>query len=261
MPTNRLMLTALGGWLDSRVFFDTLPDGGLTIEEWKHRAALGRDHEVKVVYSGFLLPFGHKASLIKLTERKLAPGTGGTAAYLFQRMFIAVREPEKRFRTDSRVVDGRRLNLVMPFVTVRILTRVTPMLDEPQSLVGGGGGFIFEPHVLDAPFLFKLVAVDLENNIVEFSAPLVFMERDRNEGNLLDAAPRRIQHQLRGPPRVRSTRPARRICGERAAGRHDPLDPVGDLRCEDGAVPQIASAGRAALRAAAQAKPRPSFRR
>lgn len=188
VPTNRLMLTALGGWLDSRVFFDTLPDGGLTIEEWKHRAALGRDHEVKVVYSGFLLPFGHKASLIKLTERKLAPGTGGTAAYLFQRMFIAVREPEKRFRTDSRVVDGRRLNLVMPFVTVRILTRVTPMLDEPQSLVGGGGGFIFEPHVLDAPFLFKLVAVDLENNIVEFSAPLVFMERDRNEGNLLDAA-------------------------------------------------------------------------
>ena len=52
VPANRLMLTALGGWLDSRVFFDTLPDGGLTIEEWKHRAALGRDHEVKVVYSG-----------------------------------------------------------------------------------------------------------------------------------------------------------------------------------------------------------------
>jgi hypothetical protein len=53
VPTNRLMLTAQGGWLDSRVQFPTLPDGGLTIEEWKHRAALGRDHEVKVVYAGF----------------------------------------------------------------------------------------------------------------------------------------------------------------------------------------------------------------
>ena len=68
------MLTALGGWLDSRVLFETLPDGGLTIEEWKHRAALGRDHEVKVVYAGFLLPFGHRASLVKITERKFAPG-------------------------------------------------------------------------------------------------------------------------------------------------------------------------------------------
>jgi hypothetical protein len=183
VPTNRLMLTALGAWLDSRVQFPTLPDGGLTIEEWKHRAALGRDHEVKVVYAGFLLPFGHRASLVKVTERKFADGLGGTAAYLFQRMFIIVREPEKRFRADSRHLpqpDGRRLDLVMPFSTVRILTRVTPQIDPPANLASSGG-FLFEPFVLDAPFLFKILAVDLENNVVEFSAPLVFMERDHNE--------------------------------------------------------------------------------
>jgi hypothetical protein len=69
--TNRLMLSALGGWLDSRVEFDTLPDGQLTIQEWKHRAGMGRDHYVKVVYAGFLLPFGHRASLVKITERKI----------------------------------------------------------------------------------------------------------------------------------------------------------------------------------------------
>lgn len=182
VPTNRLMLTALGGWLDSRVMFQTLPDGGLTIEEWKHRAALGRDHEVKVVYAGFLLPFGHKASLVKVTERKLKDGPAGTTAYLFQRMFIIVREPEKQFRTDGRNLpdpDGRRLDLAMPFGTVRILTRVTPPIDKPANLAGGG--FLFEPYVAGAPFLFKIVAVDLEHNIVEFSAPLVFMERDHNE--------------------------------------------------------------------------------
>ena len=189
VPTNRLMLTALGGWLDSRVEFPTLPDGGLTIEEWKHRAALGRDHQVKVVYAGFLLPFGHKASLVKITERKFPDGKGEAPAFLFQRMFIIVREPDKQFRQDTRSIAGvGRLDLVMPFGSVRILTRVTPPLDKPQSLAASGG-FLFEPHVLNAPFLFKLTAVDLENNIVEFAAPLVFMERDHNDpaGGLADA--------------------------------------------------------------------------
>lgn len=183
VSTNRLMLTALGAWLDSRVFLDTLPDGGLTIEEWKHRAALGRDHEVKVVYSGFLLPFGHKASLVKVTERKFAAGPGGTTAYLFQRMFIIVREQEKQFRTDTRTLpDGRRIDLVMPLGTVRILTRVTPPLDAPENLEPKvASGHLFQPGVLNAPFLFKIVAVDLESNVLEFSAPLVFMERDHND--------------------------------------------------------------------------------
>lgn len=190
---GRLMLTALGGWLDSTVTFPTLPDGGLTIEEWKHRAALGRDHQVKVVYAGFLLPFGHKASLVKITERKFADGPSGTTAYLFQRMYLVVREPEKNFRKDPRALpDGRRLDLVMPFSAVRIETRVTPPLDPPERISAAtGSGLLFEPHVLKAPFLFKMTAVDLEGNIAEFSAPLVFMERDLNTQaalqNALDA--------------------------------------------------------------------------
>ncbi|HUR22618.1 MAG TPA: hypothetical protein VMZ73_01980 [Acidimicrobiales bacterium] len=189
VPTNRLMLTALGGWLDSRVQFPTLPDGGLTIEEWKHRAALGRDHEVKVVYAGFLMPFGHRASLVKITERKIKPGVGGEAAYLFQRMFLIVREPERKFRTDStKLPDDRRLDMVMPLGTVRILTSVTPPLDPPTNLVGYGG-LVFQPSVAGSRFDFKLVAVDLEGNVVEFAAPLVFMERDHNDpGAILDEA-------------------------------------------------------------------------
>jgi hypothetical protein len=190
VPTKRLMLTALGGWLDSRVQFPTLPDGGLTIEEWKHRAALGRDHEVKVVYAGFLMPFGHRASLVKVTERKIKPGLGGEAAYLFQRMFLIVREPEKKFRADSRALpDGRRLDMVMPLGTVRILTSVTPPLDPPTNLVGYGG-LVFQPSVAGSRFDFKIVAVDLEGNVVEFAAPLVFMERDHNDpaGTILDDA-------------------------------------------------------------------------
>src|SRR5207253_1364944 len=39
VPADRLMVSALGGWLHSQLSVPTLPDGGLTIEEWKHRAA------------------------------------------------------------------------------------------------------------------------------------------------------------------------------------------------------------------------------
>ena len=70
---NRLMLTSLGAWMNIRGFWD--PDKGtdLSVEEWKHRGTMGRDHYVKVVYKGYLYPFGHKASLVKVTERKFHP--------------------------------------------------------------------------------------------------------------------------------------------------------------------------------------------
>ena len=96
------MLTSLGGWLSSQVMIPELPDGPFTIQEWKHRATMARDHEVKVVYAGFLWPFGHKASLVKVTERKFAPTQPGNPAYLFQRMFIIVREPTRTYTDDAR---------------------------------------------------------------------------------------------------------------------------------------------------------------
>lgn len=188
VPVSRLMLSTLGGWLDSRVVFDTLPEPtGLSIKEWKHMAGLGRDHSVKVVYAGFLLPFGHKAVLVKLTERKFAADKPGRPAYLFQREFLVVQEPEKGY--TSTVDLGRwptqatpplgRADRVMPFATVRILTGTTPDLEQSPAL-GSGPGRMFVPRVAGAPFPFKLVAADREGNLVEFSAPLVFMERGRN---------------------------------------------------------------------------------
>jgi hypothetical protein len=187
VPVEQMMLSSLGGWLKSRVEFPTLPDPSpLSIEEWKHRAGMGRDHEVKVVYAGFLLPFGHKASLVKLTERKIAKGPNGPVAYLFQRMFIVVREVEKQF-TSSVVLNGdTRSDLAMPLTTVRILTAVTPDLDDPVLHNLSSNGFLFVPYVGGTQFPFKLVAVDVEGTMVEFRAPLCFMERGLNDASFTD---------------------------------------------------------------------------
>src|SRR5205823_1485935 len=72
----------------------------LDLSEWVHIAAQGRDHYVRIVYEGHLYPFGHRAALIKITERKFRdaplPDGGSTpVAQMIQREYIVVREPEK----------------------------------------------------------------------------------------------------------------------------------------------------------------------
>ena len=66
---HRLHLSALGALLDAEGAWSTRPEL-VDVQEWRHQATLGRDHYVRVVYAGFLWPFGHAASLIKVTERK-----------------------------------------------------------------------------------------------------------------------------------------------------------------------------------------------
>jgi len=71
VKVNRLMLSPLGAWLDlmGDWSWKTFPYP-LNISQWRHRGTQGRDHYVRVVYEGFLFPFGHRASLVKITERK-----------------------------------------------------------------------------------------------------------------------------------------------------------------------------------------------
>jgi len=168
---ERLMLSTLGGWLTS-AFNTTPPRGNTTIEEWVHRAALGRDSFVKVVYAGFLLPFGHRASLVKVTERKVKSGI----AYLFQRMYVVVREPMRSYGAT----DDPQYDLTMPFTSVRIVTESTPDLDPPADRSPSIAGFMFSPTIDGQAFRFKMLGVDLVGRLIEFDGPLVFAEYDHN---------------------------------------------------------------------------------
>lgn len=188
VSVNNLMLTALGGWLDSDVRF-AVTSTDLTLEQWRHRATMGRDHYVKVVYSGLLHPFGHRASLVKVTERKVA--AGDDHAVLYQRLFVVVRQPERTFGSTGTASQKNR----MPFTWVRILTASTPALALPRKLPkddGAGTGQMFMPEIVEtettgkkplaqgvAPFRFRVLARDLDNHLLEFEGPMVFIEDSR----------------------------------------------------------------------------------
>jgi len=172
---DRLMLTPLGVWMNTQ-YAKELPVGkGLSVEAWRHEAVMGRDQYVQVVYKGYLFPFGHRASLIKVTERKFHTERTGRIAYLRQRMFIVVREPEKTYPAFGEPNDGRR----MPLRRVRITTLVTPNLDKPEdSKVPGTGPSpqsAFWVRVANQDFRFQITAEDWDGQECDFSIPLIFI--------------------------------------------------------------------------------------
>lgn len=196
LDVNLLMLSSLGGWLDSKGAWNPV---GLSVEEWVHRGSMGRDHYVRVVYKGFLYPFGHRVALVKVSERKFHNGTNNTSpedgnpAYLRQRLFIVVRERERTYVDPGLFsLDGKRsFQRQFPFNSIRILTAVTPNLDAPTDaacrfLAEGHGQNMFWPCVNKRPFQFRCVGTDIDGRKAQFELPLIFMDGSR-------ASPRKAQ--------------------------------------------------------------------
>jgi hypothetical protein len=189
LDVELLALSSLGGWLDSRGVWNDQPLG-LSVEEWRHRATLGRDHYVRVVYAGRLFPLGHRASLVKITERQFHADKPGNPAYLRQRMFIIVREPLRTYRSSGLKYDGtdaaragERWDLKLPFPAIRITTVVSPLLDPPEkSDIKDKLQGAFWPYVGNEPFRFHVVATDTDGHPVEMAMPLIFIGQE--EGDL-----------------------------------------------------------------------------
>ncbi len=154
------------------------PDGyQLDLSEWAHIATQGRDHYVRIVYEGELWPFRHRASLIKVTERKFMQNNGIIGAYLLQRMFIVVREPLKTFARDNRG---------MPFKRVQLTTRITPDIALPNYLSPANRSFWVEVTTPGRVFFkFHGLGTDVAGNTVDFTVPLLFVSLSSvNDANL-----------------------------------------------------------------------------
>ena len=111
----------------------------LSLQQYEHIAGLGRDQYVKTVRVGFLCGTGHRASLVKVSERRftnfgLAGSTPqgaqfGAIAYIHQYYQVVVQEPFIDYRGLGSAYqhEGRE----MPLSTIRLTTLVTPPLDLP----------------------------------------------------------------------------------------------------------------------------------
>lgn len=160
---DHLALSSLGAWFAWHQSWQR-PAG---IEGYRHEAAMGRDTYVRVAYPGFFFPFGHRCTLVKLTERSVRH-RDAPVAHLWQRWFLIVREPTRRYPGEQR--DN-------PFAEVTLSPLVTPDLDPPAD-----DGQPFVPRRSGAPFPFTLTTVDRGGGTRSWAAPLVFVQADAPRG-------------------------------------------------------------------------------
>jgi len=199
IAVNRLMLSALGGWLhahghwdtEAPVYKETPPPrfetngvGGtvtLDLEDWRHIASMGRDQYVRTVHRGYLYPFGHRAAFITVTERQFDSSPAGATGYLRQRYYVVVRE---------RTVGFDHLGL--HYGSVTITTATTPSLAPPTVVPGvgsdsssgtdKGGARAFVPYLGDNPFRFDMEGVDRAGHTTHWTQPLVFVRESIASG-------------------------------------------------------------------------------
>jgi len=193
VPIRKLMLSTLGAYIDLHAFFKVPPpvDTHLNVVEWQHLATLGRDHYVKIVREGYLFPLGHRAALVKVTERKFDTAT--RAAVNKMRMYIVVLEREVIYRRN----DAAGNFIKFPFQAVRIENETTPDIDKPVNISLSGGLQIFKIqdqkspcpqkpgrsttynfyiHVGGKGFPFDVTTVDKEGVEQKIRMPLAFVE-------------------------------------------------------------------------------------
>jgi len=179
----------------------------LDLSEWVHIAAQGRDHYVRIVKEGHLYPFGHRAAVITITERKfgdVAVPEGGTTpvAHMIQRQYVIVREPVKSYRgqlTDqSDTIAGRKI----PLTKIRLTTLVTPDLHQPRENIGGPNSFWIRTGVTAEDFLFHAVATDISGHEIEFTTPLIFASLADTGSNPPNLSPIRTAYKASGERRA-----------------------------------------------------------
>jgi hypothetical protein len=164
--------------------------GALDLSGWDHQAALGRDQYVRVVHEGFLYPWGHRAAVVIVTERRIqaAPSgseAGSPTAYLRQYAFIVRREVERRYREGASDAETRAL----PFADgVRVETAVTPHLDPPAASQVSGTTWSFWIRVGGLDYPFQLTGRDVTGREVPFSGALIFVPANEARLDLVQAA-------------------------------------------------------------------------
>lgn len=178
-----LALSALGGSINVAGNWSPGPNSGVSLVGWIHRASIGRDSYVRVVFLGYLFPFGHRAVYIVITDREFqTDANGATIALLVQQYYVVVIEPVITFTGDRNEPNGGRGN---PMRTVEVKTVTTPPLDFdseafiPEYNVNPSENYpvdqAFWPRSNGADVLFSFVATDTEGRTVDFTTPAIWV--------------------------------------------------------------------------------------
>jgi hypothetical protein len=177
ISAKQLLLSARGGSLTSEASWST----ALQITEWTHEATQGRDQYVKVVNRGFLFPFGHQVSLVKVTQREFDEVGSQTVGVLRQTTYLVVSDPVVSYdpSVNPAVANNGR---DFPFRALELKDSRTPTLDRIHPFVDDGNSPSdlsnpppFVPAVGGTPVSWHFVGTDWSGRTTSFLAQAVFV--------------------------------------------------------------------------------------
>ena len=160
-----LILSPVGGWLDVRGKWEK----DSRISRWHHTAAAGQDQRVVIQREeGYLYPFGQRATLISITERKNAEPREGhpRPALLRKRDFIVIKKPDMSYEHGK-----------MALSRMTAIDLVTPPLQNASS---DNIPFWIETEA-DEAFRFRFGAQDWAGRPVMLEAPAIFVTADEEK--------------------------------------------------------------------------------
>ena len=170
---NRLWLSSHGAFADIAGEWDTG-----NIERWLHRIVTGRDIAVEVSRRGFLLPFGHPASWLTVTERLFVPDIGDeVVAVLVQQTYLVVTGAELGFPRPLAPFNGRRF----PFSQVTVDAKGwIPAAKDPTPIPGIAISDAWNVHeaATSADLVLAYTAADrVGGEPVSLALPAAFLEQ------------------------------------------------------------------------------------
>ena len=130
-----------------------------------------------MVRKGYLFPWGHKASLITITERQVNDYQGLPGAYMRQKTFIVVAKPIVTYGGSGDFAPYR--GTAIPFTSVEALTLITPPIAETLYTTAQGTNqeLCFQPTLADgSPYLFHLRGTDWAGSQIDFHSPVVWFD-------------------------------------------------------------------------------------
>ena len=221
-----LALSALGASLAADGSWPVVNGVEIDLLAWRHRSTYGRDHYVRIVERGHLMPFGHQCVLITITERTFMGQGAARVAPLERRQFIVVTQRVLDYAGDDgswMLYDGRDL----PFRSVRLRTITSPMIDQVPLALGSSSvipipGAPQPPQESERFFpvlagttqdvLWHATATDWEGGQIDLVMPMAFVagsvaeNKHPNRMPLVRAAWNALEHPERGWAKPQSQR-------------------------------------------------------
>ena len=175
VKASQLLLSARGGSLLSNASWNV----PLEISDWTHEATQGRDQYVKVVYKGFLFPFGHGVSVATVTQREFEYDRGGseTVGVMRQTMYLVVSNPTVSYdpALNPAVANNGR---DFPFRLLELKDVSTPPITSMAPFVPNSSIFSPKYPPFEPSFSWHFVGTDWSGRTTSFVAQAVFVAYD-----------------------------------------------------------------------------------